>query len=244
MLTERIRGFIATLPSNHPGIFFTATITGIASEATNFPHDPEPLATAIRLTLREAAKDVTCRTSPADLAEATDMCNQRLAAPLPVPQYSEVHVTATVKLSLSAENQKALNEFLAAQRSQGIRDLLQQQHASAIRDYFTDPALMLAWWLDRAAGTLENLPKAEHLQAIADTFKKYPKVAEYPIEYQILDLARTFVAEFPEVHQRRALLELLGNGFQRAGLDGLARQAESLLTNEKYTNGMTDQLGL
>jgi hypothetical protein len=97
---------------------------------------------------------------------------------------------------------------------------------------------MLAWWLDQAAGDLEKIPKAEELQRIAETFKKYPKVADNPIEYQILDLARTFVAEFPKEHQKQALLTLLANGFRRAGSDQLARQAEALAADQNSVNGI------
>lgn len=235
-LSRGIAGFTATLPSGYPGISFTSRFAAAAPGAAESGHDPILLAAAIRLVLRKAAGDAALHVNPADLAEAVDICNQRLATPLPVPAYLGVHVTATVKLNLSHENQQALNDFIDARRKQGIQDLLQRQHASAIRDYFTDPALILSWWLDQAAGNINNLPKAEELRAIAKTFKDYPKVADHPIEYQVLDLIRAFIAEFPEQHQKKALLALLGNGFQRAGLDQLAREVESLSTDEKFNS--------
>jgi hypothetical protein len=98
-LTRGIRSFPATLPSSHPGIFFTARIAGRISEPVGYSQDPVHLATAIRRALRKAARDVTCHASPADLAEATDMCNQRLAVPLPVPSRANVSVRAAVTLS-------------------------------------------------------------------------------------------------------------------------------------------------
>jgi hypothetical protein len=180
---------------------------------------------------------VTCHASPADLAEATDMCNQRLAVPLPVPSRPNVSVTAAVTLSLSGDNQKALGEFIAARRKQGIQDFSQRQRASAIRDCFADPAFVLSWWLDRGGEASTKIPKASELREFMDTLKGYPRIVDNPIEYQILDLLRAFIAEFPDLHQKQALLTLLGNGFDRAGADTLARRAESLASEEFPGNG-------
>jgi hypothetical protein len=165
------------------------------------------------------------------------MCNQRLAAPLPVPSRPDVSVTATVRLSLSGENQKALREFITARRKQGIQDLSQMQRASAIRDYFADPAFVLSWWLDRGGEASTKIPKADDVLEFVDALSKYPRIVDNPIEYQVLDLLRAFVAEFPEQHQKQALLTLLGNGFNRAGAYTLARQAESLASEESPGNG-------
>lgn len=236
-LIRGITGFTATLPSSHPGISFTARIRGRISWTTNCVPNQVLLATAIRLALREAARDVTCRASPADLAEATDMCNQRLAMPLPIPLHPDVQVTGRVALSLSGDNRKALAEFVAASRKQGILDLSQRQRASAIREHFTDPAFALAWWMDQGEDSARKLPKAEELRAMADTLEKYPRIAGHPIEYQVLDLLRAFIAEFPEQHQKQALLTLLSNGFQRAGANKLAKRAESLASDTIPGNG-------
>lgn len=237
ILARNITGFNAILPCRHPGISFSARMEGSLFELDSGAYNPVRLATAIRLVLRGAARDITCRTNPADLAEATDMCNQRLAVPLPVPSYPKVRVTATVTLSLSGDNQRAVNELVAACRKQDILDLSRRQRASAIRDDFADPASALSWWLTQEGESISRLPKAMELTNIVDTVMKYPRTTNYPIEYQILDLLRAFVAEFPDQQQKQALLTLLSNGFRRAGAAGLADQAENLASSDASSNG-------
>ena len=227
-LARSVTGFTATLPSSLPGISFTVRIKGKVFGIANCEHDPVLLATEIRISLREALADVTCQADPLDIAAAMDMCNKRLAAQFTIPSYPNVRITGTAILSLSRDDQKSLTEFISIRRKQGMDDLVKYQRASAIREYFTDPTFVLSWWMDQGGEFARKLPKPEELQAMADTFKKYPRITGHPIEYQVLDLLRAFIAEFPEQHQKQALLTLLSNGFQRAGADKLARQAESL----------------
>ncbi|HUC22902.1 MAG TPA: hypothetical protein VMA73_09365 [Streptosporangiaceae bacterium] len=144
---------------------------------------------------------------------------------------------ATVTLSLSGDNQKALGEFVAARREQGIFDLSQMQRTSAIRDYFADPAFVPSWWLDRGGEASVKMPKVGELQEFMNTLNNYPRIVDTPIEYQVLDLLRAFIEEFPEQHQKHALLTLLSNGFDRAGAHALARRAESLASDESPDNG-------
>lgn len=237
ILNRRIKGITANLPSSYPGIFFSVRIEGKTLGPVADVMEPAVLATTIRLTLREAPKDVTCRADPCDLAEVTDMCNQRLAKALPIPSHPHITATATISLNLSNDNRKALNEVTAARRKQGALDIPILERAAAIRKHFTDPAFALSWWLSNTREATNNIPSTADLQTISERLAKYPEITDISIEYQLLDLLRAFISEFPEQHQKQALLTLVSSGFQRAGADELAKQAQSLVSEETPTNG-------
>lgn len=226
-IARALAGFSAKFPSNVPGINFSAHVAGyIRGDVTNVV-DMDDLILASRLAIRGAASELCQECDPSDISAAQDFCNRELRFPRPIGGHN-LCCGAEVSLYLAKDDEAALRVFESALREQALRDEIENQRIAAMHKIFADPGSLLTWWLDRRAQDSKVLPKPEDLKAIAALFTAFPSDVSGRMDRQLLDLLRSFVSSFPELHQKRMLITLMAAAFRRAGQGYLAEQAERL----------------
>ncbi|MDX3108780.1 hypothetical protein [Nonomuraea angiospora] len=211
----------------------SALLTGDLNALLRAPHES---AAVIRSLLRHAAADVTRRCDPADLAAAYDSCTLHLQNGRTLPEHPDVFVSGSITLGLSAEDREAVRQLLARRRARGIDDTVEAQRAEHLRRILSDPATAVPWWLDPQTKALNAAPSADQLKTVltslaeaTSTIHKLTPLPDVPVEYQLLELLRSFVTSFPQDHQKRMLMTLMALGFDKAGRPNMAASIEQLM---------------
>ncbi|MFB9735215.1 hypothetical protein ACFFRO_08725, partial [Streptomyces thermocoprophilus] len=138
-------------------------------------------------------------------------------------------VTASVHLELADEDRAAVKELLTAIRAQAATDTLTRQRTETLARELAHPAALLARWLQQPDAQITKPPSEAELEALARRLRGYPKDRDEPLELQLLDVLRDFLAEFPKEEQKRLLVVLLANGMRAARKPGHADRAEALV---------------
>ncbi|KOT61533.1 MULTISPECIES: hypothetical protein [Streptomyces] len=229
-LRRKIGAFSAVLRSSRPGIHYTATIHATLTPEPSGPYDPDEIADRVRTVLRITAAAAVRDQDPIDLPAAQDACAQRLRGPhdLNFPERA-TRVTASVHLELADEDRAAVKELLTAIRSQGTTDTLASQRSEALAKELAHPAALLARWLQQPDAHVTQPPDEAELEALARRLRGYPKDRDEPVELQLLNILRDFLAEFPKEEQKRLLVMLLANGMRAARKPGHADRIEALV---------------
>ncbi|WP_328900646.1 hypothetical protein OHR86_12530 [Streptomyces sp. NBC_00441] len=235
-LRRKISAFTAVLRSSRPGIHYTATIHATLAPEPTDPYDPDEIADRVRTTLRITAAAAVRDQDPIDLPAAQDICAQQLRRPQKLDLPDQVtRVTASVHLDLADEDRGAVKELLTAVRAQGTTDTLARQRAQALAKELAHPAALLARWLQQPDAHITQPPDEADMEALARRLRGYPKGRDEPVELQLLDVLRDFLAEFPKEEQKRLLVMLLANGMRAARKPGHADRVEALvITNGKH----------
>lgn len=218
-LRRGITEFPAVLRSRRPGIRFTAIITAFPETGPAGAYDPDALADRVRFALRASAADSVRHMDPMDLPGAQDACSRSLRRLRTIDAESSLEVRAECRLTLASEDGEAVRALLEASRTQGIQEALTRQRNRALVSELTHPAGVFAWWLQQSAQSAAGLadpPSDEVLRQIADRLRNYPHDDEEPLEAQLLEILRDFLATFSRGEQKRMLLSLLADGMRAA----------------------------
>jgi hypothetical protein len=228
-LRRKISTFSALLRSSRPGIHYTATIHATLTPEPSGPYDPDEIADRVRTALRITAAAAVRDQDPIDLPAAQDACAQQLRRPkaLDLPDQA-TQVTASVHLELADEDRAAVKELLTAIRAQAVTDTLARQRTETLARELAHPAALLARWLQQPDAQITKPPDEAELEALARRLRGYPKHRDEPLELQLLDVLRDFLAEFPKEEQKRLLVMLLANGMRAARKPGHADRVEAL----------------
>ncbi|MFE1519608.1 hypothetical protein ACFW9I_22760 [[Kitasatospora] papulosa] len=235
-LHRRIDAFPAVLRSSRPGIHYTASISATLDPDPSGPYDPEQIADRVRSTLRIVAGAAVRDLDPIDLPAAQDACAQQLRIPrdLDCANYT-ARVTAVVHLELADTDRVAVEELLAAIRAQAAADTLTGQRTAAFAKELAHPSALLAKWLQQHDLSETSPPDEAELEVLARRLRGYPKDRDEPVERQLLDILRDFLAEFPKEEQKRLLMMLLANGMRTARKPGHADRVEALVNSGSAT---------
>ncbi|WP_432928336.1 hypothetical protein ACQPZZ_01885 [Microbispora sp. CA-135349] len=200
---------------------------------------PRYVAASSRILLRREAAAVTKLHDPSDMAGALDSCKVRLDTPFPVPEIPEVIVVGSISLSMSRDDESAVNRLLEKQRLQAIEDVAQRQRAAALRGLLSDPSVALAWWLDPQTGALGKPPSPEQVKGLIEQVKGMTKIfddlppsTDTPVDMQLLGILRSFVASFPHEHQKRMLMAIMISTFAQTNQPHLVAKVEQLMAGE------------
>ncbi|MBP0455982.1 hypothetical protein [Streptomyces montanisoli] len=227
-LRRRIGAFSAVLRSSRPGILYTATIRATLTPDPSGPYDPDEIADRVRAALRITAAAAVRDQDPIDLPAAQDACAQQLRTPQSLGLPGRATVTASVHLELADEDRAAVKELLIAIRAQGTTETLSRQGTEALAKELAHPAALLVRWLQQADAQITQPPGEAQLEALARRFRSYPKDRHEPVELQLLNILRDFLAEFPKEEQKRLLMMLLANGMRAARKPGHADRVDAL----------------
>ncbi|MFH9424969.1 hypothetical protein [Streptomyces sp. NPDC017529] len=236
VLRRDLSRFEARLPSLVTGIGFTAQITVTVLTAPPYPQSSEGLGTATRTVLREAAREVSARCDPADLASARDVCRRHFARHRSLPTDPPVEFRAEARLDLPPDDQAAVAALLTALRSQSVTDTLRRQKTEAFAQELADPAAVLVRWIERQPDTWGGLPDTSTITKVADAFQQYRPERERAVEYAALDLIREFLYSFPDPPQKRMLYEVLAASMRHAKRPEHAAKAEAILDLQSSMN--------
>ncbi|MEW9520269.1 hypothetical protein [Streptomyces tubercidicus] len=237
-LHRQISAFPAVLRSSRPGIHYTATIQATLTPEPSGPYDPDEIADRVRATLRTVAAAAVRNQDPIDLPAAQDACAQQLRKPqaLSLADRTTTQVTASVHVVLADQDRAAVEELLTAVRAQALADTIASQRAEAIAKEFAHPAALLVRWLQHPDAQVTEPPGEADLEALARRLRGYPKDRDEPVELQLLNALRDFLAEFPKEEQKRLLIMLLANGMRAARKPSHADRVEAMATAEPETN--------
>ncbi|MFE6917397.1 hypothetical protein [Streptomyces rubiginosohelvolus] len=229
-LHRKISAFTAVLRSSRPGIHYTATIHATLTPEPTGPYDPDEIADSVRTTLRITSAAAVRDQDPIDLPAAQDICAQHLRRPQELDLADQVsRVTASVHLDLADEDRAAVKELLTAVRAQGTTDALTRQRTQSLAKELAHPAALLARWLQQPDAHVTRPPDEADLEALARRLRGYPTDRDEPVEVQLLNILRDFLAEFPKEEQKRLLMMLLADGMRAARKPGYADQVEDLI---------------
>ncbi|WP_326766061.1 hypothetical protein OG978_17105 [Streptomyces sp. NBC_01591] len=239
-LRRKIGAFSAVLRSSRPGIHYTATIYATLTPEHSGPYDPDEIANRVRTALRTTAAAAVRDQDPIDLPAAQDACAEQLRKPqdLDLPDRA-TRVTASVRLELADKDRAAVEELLTAIRAQATADTLTSQRTEALAKELAHPAALLARWLQQPDAHVTQPPDEAELEALARRLRGYPKGRDEPVELQLLDILRDFLAEFPKEEQKRLLMMLLADGMRAARKPGHADQVEALTKTDPATGEAT-----
>ncbi|MFD7958673.1 hypothetical protein ACFV4X_34995 [Streptomyces ardesiacus] len=229
ILKRKIDAIPAILRSSRPGIHYTATICATLSAKPQMPFDPEEIADRIRSTLRTAVAAAVREQDPIDLPAARDACARHLRTPHRISHRQQsIEVTASVHLDLADSDRRAVEDLLAAMRTQATTDALAAQRAVAFADQLAHPAALLTRWLQQPDADVARPPGERELESLARRLREYPKDRDEPLELQLLYLLREFLAEFPKEEQKLLLIRLLAGGMRAARKPRHADRVEAL----------------
>lgn len=164
VLRRALTRFEVRLPSSRPGIAFTARITATVISEPPYPLPAKEIAGTVRNALRTAAAEFSPKCDPADLESARDACAQHLSARRSLSTDPPVEFEASLTLELLPDDQGAVTALLAAQRRQAVTDVLRRQHTEALARELTEPAAVLARWIERDHSNWDKMPS--HLASL------------------------------------------------------------------------------
>ncbi|MEU9859109.1 hypothetical protein [Streptomyces sp. NPDC047974] len=196
------------------------------------PPYPEPareLAGRIRTALREMATEFTLACDPVDLPSARDACAQHLGRLRRLPTNPPVEYRAEITLDLAADDQAAVSQLLAAQRRQTVADALRRQQTDALASELTEPAALLARWIEQGHTDWAGRPSTNTLEELAKTFARYRPEHERSVDHEALEVVREFLSSFPNLPEKQMLYTILASGMRHAGRPDHAAKTESLL---------------
>ncbi|MFB7949141.1 hypothetical protein ACFC6L_29990 [Kitasatospora phosalacinea] len=240
--------FPAMLPSRYPEIAFTATITATAYPDRLPPLDVPALARLIRMTLRRAAQDAAARLDPADLPGALDILADHLARPRPLHGSLDHALRADVTVTLETAAAEATAQLVRARCLQRVEDTVFHQRAASRARTLADPAILAAsltlpdtsaW-----AAHLKDLKLTEEasrtqfttaLTSVAQLLGSARTTGDDPLDLQVLEILRSFLASFESRHQRKILITVLSDFMRAADRSRLATDLEQAADVEDRT---------
>jgi hypothetical protein len=128
-----------------------------------------------------------------------------------------------------------VDALLAAHRRQTIDDALRRQRMHALATDLSDPAAALTWWLDQKGADWNTLPTAETLDRVAGLISQYRHTRDQPLEYQLLEMLRSFLSSFPDDPQKQLLIAMMARGMRAADRPLHAAPVEALLNGHTPT---------
>ncbi len=220
--------FEATLPSRVPGISFTAVLTAVHLPRVDAVDQVEPLALALRSTLRRAAAEIAAQQDPADVPVAEDACRASLLGQLAVADNSRATVSGHVTLGLDGAAESAVIALRLAQQEQYRRDIVTDQRLHAFARLCGDPALVLARILESNGHMTADSAAGTAAEETALAFRQLVQGSDESLEGALLSQLRSFFASFPREEQKRFLVVMVASMFRAAKEPDRAAAVEAL----------------
>ncbi|KOT79745.1 hypothetical protein ADK70_29850 [Streptomyces rimosus subsp. pseudoverticillatus] len=221
--------FGVRLPSLHDGIAFAARISVMEMSEPPYPQPVEETAAQIRQVLRKAAIEFARTCDPADLASAHDALGVHLGRQRSLPSSPPVVLNAALALDLLPDDRSAVAALLAAQRKQTVADVLRRRKTEALARELTDPAAVLARWIEQDHADWGTALSDTAARDIAQSFAQYRPAHERTAEFAALELIRDFLDSFSDPSQKQMLYALLAGGMHHANRPEHAAKAAALL---------------
>ncbi|OKI02413.1 hypothetical protein A6A06_15340 [Streptomyces sp. CB02923] len=194
-----------------------------------YPHPVEETASKVRQVLRKAATEFARTCDPADPASAHDALGAHLGYQRSLPSSPPVVFEAALTLDLLPDDRSAVAALLAAQRKQTVADVLRRQKIEALARELTNPAAVLARWIEQDHADWAQPPCEDAVRTIAQSFAQYRPAHERTAEFEALELIRDFLDSFPDLSQKQMLYALLAGGMHHTNRPEHAAKAAALL---------------
>ncbi|WP_407838748.1 hypothetical protein ACE1OC_24000 [Streptomyces sp. DSM 116496] len=227
-LNSELAHIEARLASRHEGIGFHVVITATVISDPPADMDAVQAIAGIRDTLRHAAADVLRVRDAFDLATVQDVCAAELGRERSLAAVPRLLFTAKATVGLLAEDRAAVSALLGAQRQQTIADELRRQRAEALAVRLSQPATLLAHWLEEKDSDWTNAPRPEDTAKMAQRLAEHRPVEHLGVEYALVDVVRQFLSTFPEPSQKVMIHAILAGGMRALDRHDHADRVEAL----------------
>ncbi|MFB6517583.1 hypothetical protein [Streptomyces sp. NPDC056401] len=227
-LNNELTHIEARLSSRHEGIAFHVVITATVHSDPPYEMEAAQMTASIRAAVRHAAAEVLRVRDAFDLATVQDVCAAELGRERSLAAKPPVKFSAKVTVGLLAEDRAAVSALLDAQRKQSVADELRRQRTDALAAQLSDPAAVLARWLERNDSDWSKAPEETKTAAIAQRFAQYRPVEHLGVEYALVDAVRQFLSSFPEPSQKRMIHTILAGGMRAMDRPDQAELVEAL----------------
>ncbi|MFC4329643.1 hypothetical protein ACFPC0_17930 [Streptomyces andamanensis] len=227
-LNSELAHIEARLASKHEGIAFHVVITATVNSDPPDGMDAAQAIADIRDVLRHAAADALRVRDAFDLATVQDVCAAELGRERSLAAVPRLLFTAKAYVGLLADDRAAVSALLEAQRKQTIADELRRQRTEALAVHLSQPATLLAHWLEEKDSDWTKVPTVTVTEELAQRLAEHRPVEHLGAEYALVDVVRQFLSTFPEPSQKMMIHSILAGGMRALGRHDHADRVEAL----------------